>query len=82
MPGGRVPPCVTERDAIFVTATRFARPTKTFAQENGIIAVHRDRCGVRNNGATLESLAHVSGASQGDTRHRTLWKKTYRANRR
>lgn len=68
--------------AIFVATTRFTSPAETFAQENGIIAIHRDHFGVWNNGATLESLTQVSGAGQGDTRHRALWKKTYQANGR
>ena len=68
--------------AIFVTTTRFTRPAETFAQKNGIIAIHRDHFGIWNNGATLESLVHVSGAGQGDHRHRALWRRTYQADSR
>ncbi|GAA3130506.1 restriction endonuclease [Streptomyces rectiviolaceus] len=63
--------------AIFVTTTRFSRPSETFAAGHGIVAVHRDHLGLWNSGASLESLLGVSGAGQGDTRHRARWKKTY-----
>ncbi|MET9860672.1 restriction endonuclease [Streptomyces smyrnaeus] len=65
--------------AVFVTTTRFSRPSEAFAVEHGILAVHRDHLGMWNNGASLESLIGVNGAGQGDGRHRARWKKTYRA---
>ncbi|MFD8079259.1 restriction endonuclease [Streptomyces sp. NPDC059718] len=63
--------------AIFVTTTRFSRPSQAFALEHGILAVHRDHLGLRNNGASLTSLISVNGAGQGDSTHRRRWKKTY-----
>ncbi|MFE6165191.1 restriction endonuclease [Streptomyces sp. NPDC056486] len=63
--------------AICVTTARFSRPAQTFAAGNGIGTVHRDHVGLWNSGAALESLLGVSGAGQGDNRHRVRWKKTY-----
>ncbi|MDX3213971.1 restriction endonuclease [Streptomyces sp. ME02-6991-2B] len=63
--------------AIFVTTTRFSRPSQAFALEHGILAVHRDYLGLWNNGASLTSLISVNGAGQGDSTHRQRWKKTY-----
>lgn len=63
--------------AVFVTTTRFSRPSEAFAQQHGILAVHRDHLGLWNTGASLESLIGVNGAGQGDARHRKRWKQTY-----
>ncbi|MDX3077866.1 restriction endonuclease [Streptomyces sp. MI02-7b] len=63
--------------AIFVTTTRFSRPSQAFALEHGILAVHRDHLGLWNNGASLTSLISVNGSGQGDGAHRKRWKKTY-----
>ncbi|MFG2501166.1 restriction endonuclease [Streptomyces sp. NPDC048441] len=63
--------------AIFVTTTRFSRPSEAFAAEHGIVAVHRDHLGLWNSGTSLDSLLGVSGAGQGDNRHRARWRKTY-----
>ncbi len=63
--------------AVFVTTTRFSRPSEDFALRNGILAVHRDLLGLWNNGATLLSLSTVNGHGQGDSRHRTRWKQAY-----
>ncbi|GAA3368725.1 hypothetical protein GCM10020367_08230 [Streptomyces sannanensis] len=65
--------------AIFVTTTRFTRPSETFALENDIVALHRDHLGLWNNGTTITSLMGVNGEGQGDGRHRVRWKKTYEA---
>ncbi|PJE97893.1 restriction endonuclease [Streptomyces carminius] len=63
--------------AVFVTTTRFSRPSEAFVVKHGILAVHRDHLGLWNNGASLQSLLGVNGSGQGDRRHRTRWKKTY-----
>lgn len=63
--------------AVFVTTTRFSRPSEKFALQHGILAVHRDHLGVWNGGASLMSLAEINGAGQGDARHRTRWKQAY-----
>ncbi|MFF4507568.1 restriction endonuclease [Streptomyces sp. NPDC001401] len=63
--------------AVFVTTTRFSRPSENFAVEHGILAVHRDHLGLWNNGASLLSLSGVNGQGQGDTRHRARWKQAY-----
>ncbi|MEU4492944.1 restriction endonuclease [Streptomyces sp. NPDC023998] len=63
--------------AVFVTTTRFSRPSVAFAVEHDILAVHRDHLGLWNNGASLSSLLSVNGGGQGDSSHRTRWKKTY-----
>jgi restriction system protein len=42
--------------AIFVTTTRFSRPSATFAAGHGIATVHRDHLGLWNSGTSLESL--------------------------
>lgn len=63
--------------AVFVTTTRFSRPSERFALQNGILAVHRDLLGLWNNGASLLSLSEVNGRGQGDFRHRTRWKQAY-----
>lgn len=63
--------------AVFVTTTRFSRPSEDFALRNGILAVHRDLLGLWNNGATLQSLSTVNGRGQGDSRHRSRWKHAY-----
>lgn len=63
--------------AVFVTTTRFSRPSEAFAVEHGILAVHRDHLGLWNNGTSLQSLLGVNGAGQGDRRHHARWKKTY-----
>jgi restriction system protein len=63
--------------AVFVTTTRFSRPSETFALQNGILAIHRDHLGLWNNGATLQSLISINGSGQGDQQHRARWKKTY-----
>ena len=63
--------------AVFVTTTRFSRPSEKFAVEHGILAVHRDHLGLWNNGASLLSLSGVSGRGQGDSRHRARWKQAY-----
>ncbi|MET9881476.1 restriction endonuclease [Actinacidiphila glaucinigra] len=63
--------------AIFVTTTRFSRPSQAFAVEHGILAVHRDHLGLWNNGASLMSLISVNGSGQGDGAHRRRWRETY-----
>ncbi len=63
--------------AVFVTTTRFSRPSEKFALQHGILAVHRDHLGAWNGGASLMSLAEINGAGQGDARHRTRWKQAY-----
>ncbi|MBZ6248693.1 restriction endonuclease [Streptomyces olivaceus] len=63
--------------AVFVTTTRFSRPSESFALQNGILAIHRDHLGLWNNGATLQSLITVNGSGQGGQRHRARWKTTY-----
>lgn len=63
--------------AICVTTARFSRPALAFATENGIVTLHRDLVGLWNSGTELPSLLGVSGAGQGDIRHRVRWKKTY-----
>lgn len=63
--------------AVFVTTTRFSRPSEKFAVEHGILAVHRDHLGLWNNGASLLSLSGVNGHGQGDSRHRARWKQAY-----
>ncbi|GGV28843.1 hypothetical protein GCM10010293_28570 [Streptomyces griseoflavus] len=63
--------------AVFVTTTRFSRPSEDFALRNGILAVHRDLLGLWNNGASLPSLSPVNGRGQGDSRHRSRWTRTY-----
>ncbi|MFD9133676.1 restriction endonuclease [Streptomyces bottropensis] len=63
--------------AVFVTTTRFSRPSEKFALQHGILAVHRDHLGLWNNGASLLSLSEVNGRGQGDSRHRTRWKQAY-----
>ncbi|MFF3140533.1 restriction endonuclease [Streptomyces sp. NPDC057927] len=62
---------------VFVTTTRFSRPSEKFAVEHGILAVHRDHLGLWNNGASLLSLSGVNGHGQGDLRHRARWKQAY-----
>ncbi|MFJ9011607.1 restriction endonuclease [Streptomyces canus] len=51
--------------AVFVTTTRFSRPSERFAVEHGILAVHRDHLGLWNNGASLLALSRVNGRGQG-----------------
>ena len=63
--------------AVFVTTTRFTRPSVAFAKEHDILAVHRDHLGLWNSGTTLPALAEVNGAGQGDRRHQARWKQTY-----
>ncbi|MFF7446565.1 MULTISPECIES: restriction endonuclease [unclassified Streptomyces] len=63
--------------AVFVTTTRFSRPSERFALQHDILAVHRDFLGLWNNGAGLLSLLAVNGRGQGDTRHRARWKQAY-----
>jgi restriction system protein len=63
--------------AVFVTTTRFSRPSEKFALQHGILAVHRDHLGLWNNGASLLSLSEVNGQGQGDSRHRARWKQAY-----
>jgi restriction system protein len=63
--------------AVFVTTTRFSRPSERFAVEHGILAVHRDHLGLWNNGASLLALSRVNGRGQGDPRHRARWKQAY-----
>lgn len=63
--------------AVFVTTTRFSRPSERFAVEHGILAVHRDHLGLWNNGASLSALSRVNGRGQGDSRHRARWKQAY-----
>ncbi|NKY13682.1 restriction endonuclease [Streptomyces somaliensis DSM 40738] len=63
--------------AVFVTTTRFSRPSERFALQHGILAVHRDHFGLWNNGVSLLSLSEVNGHGQGDSRHRTRWKQAY-----
>lgn len=63
--------------AICVTTARFSRPARDFAAQNAIATMHRDHVGLWNSGAALASLLGVSGAGQGDGRHRARWKKTY-----
>ncbi|MFF8968599.1 restriction endonuclease [Streptomyces sp. NPDC014995] len=60
--------------AVFVTTTRFSRPSENFALRHGILAVHRDHLGLWNNGTSLLSLSAVNGQGQGDSRHRARWK--------
>ncbi|GAA0902872.1 restriction endonuclease [Streptomyces thermoalcalitolerans] len=63
--------------AVFVTTTRFSRPSERFALQHGILAVHRDLLGLWNNGVPLLSLSEVNGRGQGDFRHRARWKQAY-----
>lgn len=63
--------------AVFVTTTRFSRPSEKFALRHEILAVHRDHFGLWNNGASLLSLSEVNGQGQGDSRHRARWKRAY-----
>nr|WP_237270612.1 restriction endonuclease [Streptomyces caniscabiei] len=63
--------------AVFVTTTKFSRPSERFAVEHGILAVHRDHLGLWNNGASLLALSRVNGRGQGDSRHRSRWKQAY-----
>ncbi|WP_307792503.1 restriction endonuclease [Streptomyces verrucosisporus] len=63
--------------AVFVTTSRFSRPSQALAVEHGILAVHRDHLGLWNNGASLPALAGVNGAGQGDREHRARWRNTY-----
>ncbi|MEI5519696.1 restriction endonuclease [Streptomyces brasiliscabiei] len=63
--------------AVFVTTTRFSRPSEQFALRHEILAVHRDHFGLWNNGASLLSLSEVNGQGQGDSRHRARWKRAY-----
>ncbi|MFS8202780.1 restriction endonuclease [Streptomyces sp. CWNU-52B] len=63
--------------AVFVTTTRFSRPSERFAVEHGILAVHRDLLGLWNNGVPLSSLSGLNGRGQGDVRHRARWKQAY-----
>ncbi|MEU2428155.1 restriction endonuclease [Streptomyces sp. NPDC007861] len=63
--------------AVFVTTTRFSRPSEKFAVEHGILAVHRDHLGLWNNGASLLALSRVNGHGQGDPRHRARWNQAY-----
>ncbi|MEH0576861.1 restriction endonuclease [Streptomyces sp. B21-108] len=63
--------------AVFVTTTRFSRPSEKFALQHGTLAVHRDHLGLWNNGASLLSLSEVNGQGQGDSRHRARWKRAY-----
>ncbi|MFF1639446.1 restriction endonuclease [Streptomyces sp. NPDC058246] len=63
--------------AVFVTTTRFSGPSQKFALQHGILAVHRDLLGLWNNGTSLLSLTEVNGQGQGDSRHRTRWKRAY-----
>ncbi|MFJ2258619.1 restriction endonuclease [Streptomyces sp. NPDC087844] len=63
--------------AVFVATTRFSRPSEEFAVEHGILAVHRDRLGLWNNGVPLASLWGVNGRGQGDSRHRARWRQAY-----
>ncbi|CAL9308135.1 restriction endonuclease [Streptomyces sp. SudanB52_2052] len=63
--------------AVFVTTTRFSRPSERFALQHDILAVHRDHLGLWNNGASLLTLPEVNGRGQGDSRHRARWKQAY-----
>ncbi|WP_079035831.1 restriction endonuclease [Streptomyces albus] len=63
--------------AVFVTTTRFSRPSEKFAVQHGILAVHRDHLGLWNSGASLQSLTEVNGAGQGNPHHRARWKQAY-----
>ncbi|MCF2532891.1 restriction endonuclease [Yinghuangia soli] len=63
--------------AIFVTTTRFTRPSTEFAAKNGIWAIHRDFLGLWNSGTRLSALAELNGTGQGDARHRRRWRDTY-----
>jgi restriction system protein len=63
--------------AVFVTITRFSRPSESFAVEHEILAVHRDHLGLWNNGTSFLSLSGVNGHGQGDSRHRAHWKQAY-----
>ncbi|MBB3077620.1 restriction system protein [Streptomyces violarus] len=63
--------------AVFVTTTRFSRPSESFAVRHDILAVHRDHLGLWNNGTSLLSLTEVNGQGQGDSRHRARWKRAY-----
>ena len=63
--------------AIFVTTTYFTGPSERTAVQIGVIAVHRDRLGLWNSGASLLSLSEVNGAGQGGRRHRARSKETY-----
>lgn len=63
--------------AVFVTTTRFSRPSERFAVRHGILAVHRDHLGLWNNGVPLPALSGVNGRGQGDPRHRARWKQAY-----
>lgn len=47
--------------AVFVTTTRFSRPSERFAVQHGILAVHRDHLGLWNHGASLLPLSEVNG---------------------
>jgi restriction system protein len=63
--------------AVFVTTTRFSRPSEAFALQHGILAVHRDHLGLWNNGASLSALSALNGRGQGDARHRRRWGQAY-----
>ncbi|MFF8314849.1 restriction endonuclease [Streptomyces lydicus] len=63
--------------AVFVTSTRFSRPSEGFAVQHGILAVHRGHLGLWNSGASLLSLGEVNGGGQGDSRHRPRWRQAY-----
>lgn len=63
--------------AVFVTTTRFSRPSEKFAVQHGILAVHRDHLGLWNSGASLQSLTEVNGAGQGNLHYRARWKQAY-----
>ncbi|WP_031028426.1 restriction endonuclease [Streptomyces albus] len=63
--------------AVFVTTTRFSRPSEKFAVQHGILAVHRDHLGLWNSGASLQSLTEVNSAGQGNLHHRARWKQAY-----
>ncbi|MFI9723632.1 restriction endonuclease [Streptomyces sp. NPDC052396] len=65
--------------AVFVTTTRLSGPSQDVVRKNGIIAIHRDLLGLWNSGTSLESVAGVNGAGQGDRSHRKRWKETYGA---
>jgi restriction system protein len=63
--------------AVFVTTTRFSRPSERFAVQHGILAVHRDHLGLWNHGASRLSLCEVNDRGQGDSRHWARWKRAY-----
>ncbi|MFD8231065.1 restriction endonuclease [Streptomyces sp. NPDC059696] len=63
--------------AVFVTTTRFSRPSEKFAVQHDILALHRDHLGLWNNGTPLLTLTEVNGRGQGDPHHRARWKQAY-----